>query len=126
MQLCNATLRLSGDLNFALPKQDVSVAEIVYWRLSHGEDAVVNITPTRKTTTSLRQERDRLLATYGQGKKENVKLIDGMFANVAVQGLTSLKDLGLPTDDTDAPAAPKGAAKPVGKADIPGDPGAGE
>ena len=117
MQLCNATVLLAGDRNFAMPKCDVSVAEIVLLRLIHGEDAVINITPTRMTTVSLRDTKERLMAAYGD-RKSHQKLIHDMFANTAVQGLTKFKDLRV-----DAGAAPvrATAAAPLSAEDLPTD-----
>lgn len=121
MQLCNATLHLAGDRNFAIPKKDVPVAEIVLWRLLHGQDAVVNISPTRMTTTSLREERERLLKAYGS-KPDYIKLVDDMFRNVPVQGLTRFKHLGV----AEAPEAPPSAATGVTAGDLPDEDGDGE
>lgn len=118
MQLCNATVHLAGDRNFAIPKRDISVAEVVFLRRIHGQDAVVDIAPTRKTTDSLRVTRDRLLAAYGD-RKEHVALIDAMFQNLAVQGLTKLSDLRL---DEMPGAAKTGASAALSAADLPDEP----
>jgi hypothetical protein len=117
MQLCNATVLLAGDRNFALPKRDLSVAEIVLLRALHGEEAVIDITPTRKTTVSLRDTKDRLMATYGE-RRDYQTLIHNMFANTAVQGLTQLKDLRIP--DGGAPVRAT-AAVPLQEDDLPPD-----
>jgi hypothetical protein len=128
MQYVNCDLLLAGDRNFQIPQADISVAEAVLLRHIHGEDSVINITPTRKDTKSLPQIREVLLAKYGEANPQRPKLIDAMFANVHMQGLTKLSDLVRGASDGDAPAGRAGAARPVTAGDLPksGDEGDGE
>lgn len=122
MQLVRATLFINGDRNFAVPKTDISVAEGVLLKALHGQDSLVEISPTRKTTTSLRQERDALMAHYGD-TKEKAALIDNLFQNVHLQGLETLEDL-LPPEPKERTR--KSAAKGVAGTDLdPGDGGKG-
>lgn len=116
MQLCDITILLNGDRNFAIQKQDVPVAEIVLLRLLHGEEAVQDIRPTRTDTRTLRSERERLLRVYGAHKADIVNTIDSMFRDTAVQGLTRMRDLALPGDVTEKKPT---ASKRVSAADIP-------
>lgn len=66
MQLCDIQLRIAGSLNHVVPKQDVTPAEILVLRRLHGDDAVIDIRPTRQDKRQHSFEWDRLVAMYGQ------------------------------------------------------------
>lgn len=121
MQLVHCNLLLNQDRNFSIPKTDVSVAEVVLLRLIHGPDSVIDITPSRMTTTSLPEARAALLAAYGDANKDRAKLIDAMFANIHMQGLTKLSHI---VAGAAAAEGKKGAAKGISSADLAGTPGA--
>lgn len=117
MQYVNCDLLLSGDRNFQIPQKDISVAEAVLLRAIHGPDSIINIEGTRKDTKSLAQIRDVLMAKYGDANPQRPKLIDAMFANVHMQGLTKLSDL-LPGSQDDEAGPRRGAARTVAGSDL--------
>lgn len=102
MQHVTATVRLGGEMNFAIPKPNLTVAEVVLLRLLHGNDAVVDVRPLGTSKRTLRGEKDRLLGQYGH-KPSHVEVIDKMFANTAVQPLESLEDIGVDPSTKPAP-----------------------
>lgn len=114
MQLVNATVLLNGDRNFALPKENLSVAEVVVLRRLHGEDAVLDIQPTRKTTISLRDYREQMMTRYGDTKAKAAIVAD-VFQNVHLQGLTEMSDIVAPETDG---RSKKSAAKGVKAGDL--------
>lgn len=65
MQYCDCEVRLSGSLLNTVPKQNVSVPEILVLRAIHGPDSVVNIRKVRVGKVSHPAEFDRLLHLYG-------------------------------------------------------------
>jgi hypothetical protein len=92
MDICSATVRLAGDLNFTVPKANLTIAEIVVLRRIHGDDAVVDIVKTGEAKRSLGRERGRLGTIYGL-TQARLEMLDQVFSNSAVQPLLSVDDL---------------------------------
>ena len=121
IQHCSCVVHLNGDRNFAIPKEDVTIAEIVLLRMIHGDDAVVDIDPTfMDKAGTLRAERDRLASAYGH-REAIAGLVQKIFSEVQVQGLSTMEDIGM--DDT--PLPPPRVAKqirdlPVERVDLSG------
>ena len=104
MHIVSGTVRLSADLNFAIPKAEMSIAEVLLLRRIHrGDDVVVDIKYVRTEPRTLRAERERLLEAYnGQSNPDNAARIEALFANVAVQPIERLSDVaGLEMLDPD-------------------------
>lgn len=73
MQVCNATVRLSGDVRFQVPKEGITPAEIlVLQHVQAAEDAVSDIVVTGAVTRNMHQEFDRLCEIYGDKKVRNI------------------------------------------------------
>lgn len=89
MELCNATVRLNGSVGHTVEKIGLTPPEIAVLRAIHGEDAVVNIQPTRMDKRSHKVERDRLEKLY------DPKLIASLFPGAMAQLPVALKDIGL-------------------------------
>lgn len=69
MQVCNAIVRLSGDVRFQVPKEGITPAEIlVLQSVQAAEDAVADIVVTGETDRNMHAEMDRLCAIYGERK----------------------------------------------------------
>jgi hypothetical protein len=124
MQFCNVTLKLNSDNNFQLAKDGVTVAEIVVLRALHGEEAVVDIQPTRvlKGYSGV-SEKQRLLTIYGADKDANAKLVESLFPGAVPRMPTSLQDIGLALDSdymATARQRQRGAA-PITVSDLNGD-----
>ncbi|HKJ73523.1 MAG TPA: hypothetical protein VKA19_05350 [Alphaproteobacteria bacterium] len=67
-QLYKGKIRLAGNIVNEVPKTGMSAAEIIVLRREHGDDAVVDITPTEKVSRSNEAERERLDRIYGDTK----------------------------------------------------------
>lgn len=104
MQFVNCAVRLGGNLNNVVPRQNVSVPEVVILRAIHGEDAVVNFTFAKEENTSPRAEIDRLEALY---KPATVR---GVFPGANPRLPTSYRDIGIELDAPEAKAPDKPAA----------------
>jgi hypothetical protein len=97
MQTAHCLLSLGGDHGNQVMKHGVTAAEIAVLRAIHGNDAVQEIEPAGHVKRSHREERERLLSTYGAAKGEDDKLIVvGMFPGVAARVFESLDELGVP------------------------------
>ena len=103
MQECNITLRLNGSLQHTIAKEHVTPAEIQVLRALHGQDAVVDVIPTKMTKRGHRQEFDRLSELYGRANGG-----DGLNSNDPTKNLVAslfpganpvlpihLKDIGM-------------------------------
>lgn len=102
MQLCDAEVRLAGNILHVVPKQGVTVAEICVLREIHGHDAVVNIRPTKMDKRSHAEEFERLVRTYAgasrQSPEENGPRkvnIASMFPGVVKKLPVSLEEAGI-------------------------------
>ena len=68
MQNYNCKVRLAGKIANEVFKEGVTAAEIIMFRHVHGDDSVVNISPTIMDKRSHEEERKRLSDTYGPEK----------------------------------------------------------
>ena len=68
MQLYNATVKIKSPDSVAvtheLPKEDLSAPEILVLKRIHGDEGVVNISPTKMDKRSHKEELDRLMLNY--------------------------------------------------------------
>lgn len=103
MQLCNLTLRLGGSLLHTVPKVNTTPAEILILRKIHGDDACVDIRPTR-FDKSIRQEPeyDRLSQAYDRAGSlnaapgdEHKSVMASMFPGAMKKLPTTLEEIGL-------------------------------
>ncbi len=96
MQIANILLSLGGDHGNTIPKFAVTAAEIAVLRAIHGEDAVKDIEPLGVIQRSNREERARLVFTYGAAKTHDQKpIVEGMFPGVAARVFETLDELEL-------------------------------
>jgi hypothetical protein len=114
MDYVSATVHLSANRNFAIPKANLSVAEVVLLRRLHGEDAVVNVRKERSAAVHLGAERKRLMDVYG-AKKDVAKIISDIFQNIHLQGIERVSDLA-DVQTSDAIEARKSVRASVAKA----------
>jgi hypothetical protein len=63
-KLYSCKLRLEGSVLNEVPKDDVTVAEIMMFRALHGNDAIVNIVETGERTVADAAERQRVVAKF--------------------------------------------------------------
>lgn len=98
MELCDIELRLAGNLQHVVPKQDVTPAEILILREIHGPDAVVNIRPKKMDKRSHGAEWERLVARYGKngqsaGPGGSSVLLDNLFPGAVKRLPVSLAEI---------------------------------
>jgi hypothetical protein len=97
MQTANCLLSLGGDHGNQVMKHGVTAAEIAVLRAIHGVEAVQDVQPSGHVKRSHREERERLLGTYGHAKGEDEKhVVASMFPGVAARVFENLDELGLP------------------------------
>lgn len=114
MQTANVLLSLGGDHGNQVMKHDVTASEIAVLRAIHGDDAVKEIEPCKDVKRSNRDERARLLGTYGAAKSEEGKpIVEGMFPGVAARVFETLAELDLPDSFFKATGHLKATAEPV-------------
>jgi hypothetical protein len=96
MQLYDVSVRIGGNLNSVVPKQDVTAAEILVLRRLHGDDAVIDIRPTNMDKRSHGAEWARLVDIYGRNGSSSV---DG--ASVVLESIFpgAVKTLPVKLDD---------------------------
>lgn len=70
MQIGTCTVLLAGDRNMAVPKANVTPAEVAMLRIAHGADAVLNIKATGDEVRPSRKEKARLMGVYGKVRVE--------------------------------------------------------
>ena len=103
MQECNITLRLNGSLQHTVLKERVTPAEIQVLRSLHGQDAVVDVTPTKMSKRGHREEFDRLSELYGRANggdglnssDANKNLVASLFPGANPVLPIHLKDIGM-------------------------------
>ncbi len=127
MQLCNLTVRHGGDMLNTIPLKDVTPGEILVLRRIHGEDAVVDIRPTKidKGATSgqaavwdyLVNKYDRASAFSSAPGEEQKSLLAQLFPGAMRKLPTTLKEIGL--GHLEAPASIKAAKAGAGAAALP-------
>lgn len=113
MQTGTVSVRLGGDLNNSVPKQDVTPAEVVMLRAIHGEESVLFIEATGTDKRSHSEEWDRLFQRYGEAKdKKDEPLFLKLWPNKhAANFPIAFKDIGIDVLDLPAPKRRKRAEK---------------
>lgn len=102
MQECDVVLRLGGSLLHTVPKAGVTPGEIQVLRAIHGQDAVVDVVPTRFNKRKQEAEFERLNALYGQGtplapdgEGNSRNLISKLYPGVSPRLPVHLREIGL-------------------------------
>lgn len=98
MEIANIMLALGGDKGNSIPKFLVTASEIAVLREIHGEDSVSDVEPLGERKTSHRAERERLIAAYGNAKKDERPVVDTLFPGVAARLVEKLSELELPEE----------------------------
>lgn len=115
MQLCNVTVRNGGSLLHTVPRLNVTPAEILILQRIHGEDAVVDIRPTRVDKT-IRPEIlwDQLVRRYERNTAfaprpgdERKSLMAELFPGAVKKLPATLDEIGLGHLAGDAPIEKK-------------------
>jgi hypothetical protein len=98
MQIANIMLSLGGDHGNQVYKHSVTAAEIAVLRAIHGDDAVKDVEPIGDVKRSHREERGRLIETYGGAKIPDTKtpIVESLFPGVAARVFENLHELDLP------------------------------
>jgi hypothetical protein len=100
MQIAHVLLSLGGDHGNQVMKHHVTAAEIAVLRAIHGDEAVKDVEPAGDIKRSHRDERERLLATYGGAKVPNsnppTPVVATMFPGIAARVFERLDELDLP------------------------------
>lgn len=97
MQTAHCLLSLGGDHGNQVMKHGVTAAEIAVLRAIHGDEAVQEVEPAGHVKRTHREERERLLGTYGAAKSdEQVPIVANMFPGVAARVFENIGELGLP------------------------------
>lgn len=71
MEIANCEVRLLGDLNNSVPKQNATPAEILILKAIHGPDAIIKLKISGSDKRSHKEEYARLEFIYGQTVLEN-------------------------------------------------------
>jgi hypothetical protein len=119
MQICDAEVRLAGNVYHVVPKQGLTPAEIYVLREIHGSDAVVNIRPVKEDDKrGIAEEFGRLKRLY-DGASINAPDEDGprkislerLFPGAMKKLPKRLSDLGISAtgDPAEAPDAVEAA-----------------
>lgn len=117
MQTANIMLALGGNRSNVIPKYGVTAAEIAVLQLIHGNDSVTDVEPIGEIERTSREERARLLQTYGrmEGERFASPQVEALFPGAAARVFEELAELDLPDSYYKAVArasapAPKPAA----------------
>jgi hypothetical protein len=112
MQTASCHVRLGGDVQNTVFKQEVTPAEILLLRGIHGQDAVVDIQFTGSDKRPHVEERDRLFRTYGEAKTQKGEPIFMLiFPSPLTPMPVSFRDIGMDMDGNEVPEKPKRAPK---------------
>ncbi len=101
MQTANIMLALGGNRDQVIPKFNVTPAEVAVLRQIHGDDAVTDIDPCGEVTRKNRDERQRLVETYGRridGNRHVAPAVDALFPGAAARVFEKFEELDLPDD----------------------------
>lgn len=112
MQTANCWVALGGDTGNTVPKFEVTPAELAVLQLIHGSDAVFDIVPGADVNRSNRDERSRLLATYGkpEGSREP-SAVNVLFPGIAARLPESFDELDI--DESFFKATGRASTKPA-------------
>jgi hypothetical protein len=118
MQVVTCEIHLAGDRNHVVVKTGVTVAEIEILRVIHGNDAVLNIQPTKQDTRKHAEELDRLRRVYkrrmpGSDSKGTKNIVDVVYPGPRPNLPATLKDIGVeyPTEAAQARTKKKAITK---------------
>lgn len=96
MQLANITVAIAGDTGNTVQKFGVTASEIAVLRVIHGSDAVFDIEVLDDEPRSVRAEKERLAAIYGQTKDANNNVIlTQLFPGAAARLFETVAELEL-------------------------------
>lgn len=103
MQLCNLTLRHGGSLTSTVMMTNVTPAEILILKRIHGDDATVEIRPTKVDKNRRNDDEwERLALKYDRAStfvsspgEERKPLMEQLFPGVMKKLPTTLKEVGL-------------------------------
>lgn len=112
MQTANCWVALGGDTGNTVPKFEVTPAELAVLQLIHGSDAVFDIVPGADVNRSNRDERSRLLATYGkpEGSREP-SAVNVLFPGIAARLPEAFDELDI--DESFFKATGRASTKPA-------------
>lgn len=71
METADCEVRLLGDLNNSVPKQNVTPAEALIIRTIHGPDSIIKLKITGSDKRPHKEEHARLELIYGQSVSDN-------------------------------------------------------
>lgn len=101
MQTANIMLALGGNRDQVIPKFNVTPAEVAVLRFIHGDDAVTDIEPNGEINRRNRDERQRLVETYGRrldGNRHVAPAVDALFPGAAARVFEKFEETDLPDD----------------------------
>jgi hypothetical protein len=103
LQTATCYVYLGGDKGTSVPLGSVTVAEIAVLRLIHGTDAVHDIEPTGEIERTHREERQRLVDTYGRAMIDDeagqrVSAVQALFPGAAARVFTSFDEIDVPDE----------------------------
>ncbi len=123
MDYYNIKLRLHGNVNHEVLKQNLSAPEVIVLRAIHGEDGVLDVKYSKTKEVDASEERERLALRYNSAlsKLEPRTNITHMFGGDYLPLVETLKDVAKPAKEapaktvvtggrTNRPAVPAGAA----------------
>jgi hypothetical protein len=117
MQTANIMIFIGGGQSGnSVPKFGVTAAEIAVLRHIHGEDSVTDIEPAGDIQRSHREERARLVSTYGRQVDGSYQApaVEALFPGAAARVFENLDELDVPAEfyKAETRATPQSAPKP--------------
>ena len=91
MHRINCVINVGGDALNAVPKANVTTAELLLLQAIHGQSAVHSIEVVDNPTTSGVEERDRLLSRYSKYRK----VVDAIWQNNGGSFPSDIRTIGL-------------------------------
>jgi hypothetical protein len=101
MDYYNFKLRLHGNVNHEVLKQNMSAPEVIVLRAIHGDEGVIDVKYSKSEEVDPASERERLHLRYGGAlaKLEPRTNIQHMFGGDYMPLLETLKGVDKPKDD---------------------------
>jgi hypothetical protein len=91
MHIINCVINVGGDALNAVPKANVTTAELLVLQAIHGQSAVHSIEVIDNPSTSGAEERDRLLSRYPKYRK----VVDAIWQNNGGSFPSDIRKIGL-------------------------------
>lgn len=96
MRQFSGKVRLGGSLHNEVPKDDLTVPQIIVLRAIHGSDGVADIKEVAPVKRTDDEERNRLAGLYGAAISGRAEIVGGLGALIGFSGPLPDKAAGVP------------------------------